>query len=99
MTRAGQYLPGDGPIHRLDPRVKILWAIVLSLLLFRAGLAGGLDGAVRADAGHAAARLALLDPDHGPPQPLQHLAHEPHQGHLDLGRHHSHRAHSRTTGS
>lgn len=42
MTRAGQYLPGDGPIHRLDPRVKILWTIVLSLLLFRAGLAGGL---------------------------------------------------------
>jgi len=42
MIPAGQSLSGDGPIHRLDPRVKILWAVAFSILVFQAGPAGGL---------------------------------------------------------
>lgn len=36
MIRLGQYLPGDTIIHRLDPRVKILSVVALSLLIFQA---------------------------------------------------------------
>ena len=28
----GQYLPGDSSIHRLDPRVKLLLVLILSLI-------------------------------------------------------------------
>jgi energy-coupling factor transporter transmembrane protein EcfT len=35
MYNLGQYLSGDTIIHRLDPRVKILSVIALSLLIFR----------------------------------------------------------------
>ena len=36
MIRLGQYLPGDTVIHRLDPRVKILSVIALSMIIFAA---------------------------------------------------------------
>jgi energy-coupling factor transporter transmembrane protein EcfT len=36
MIRLGQYLPGDTVIHRLDPRVKILSVVALSILIFAA---------------------------------------------------------------
>jgi len=36
MIRLGQYLPGDTIVHRLDPRVKILSVVALSLLIFAA---------------------------------------------------------------
>ena len=36
MIRLGQYLPGDTVVHRLDPRVKILSVIALSILIFAA---------------------------------------------------------------
>ena len=36
MIRLGQYLPGDTIIHRLDPRVKILSVVALSVLIFAA---------------------------------------------------------------
>ena len=33
----GQYYPADSPIHKLDPRVKLMWTFVyiISLFLFR----------------------------------------------------------------
>ena len=36
MIPLGQYLPLDTPLHRLDPRVKILSVVALSLLIFGA---------------------------------------------------------------
>lgn len=30
----GQYFPGSSPIHKLDPRVKILWTIYYCVILF-----------------------------------------------------------------
>jgi energy-coupling factor transporter transmembrane protein EcfT len=36
MIYLGQYLPGDTVIHRLDPRVKILSVVALSILIFGA---------------------------------------------------------------
>jgi energy-coupling factor transporter transmembrane protein EcfT len=36
MIRLGQYLPGDTIIHRLDPRVKIVSVVALSLIIFGA---------------------------------------------------------------
>ena len=36
MIRLGQYVPDDTIIHRLDPRVKILSVVALSLLIFAA---------------------------------------------------------------
>ena len=30
----GQYFPGNSPIHRLDPRTKILLTLVYIVLLF-----------------------------------------------------------------
>lgn len=36
MIRLGQYLPGDTIVHRLDPRVKILSVVALSILIFAA---------------------------------------------------------------
>ncbi len=36
MIHLGQYVPGDTIIHRLDPRVKILSVVALSLLIFAA---------------------------------------------------------------
>jgi energy-coupling factor transporter transmembrane protein EcfT len=38
----GQYVPGDSPVHRLDPRVKILSALLLSIVILDAGSAAGL---------------------------------------------------------
>lgn len=37
MVVLGQYLPLDTPLHRLDPRVKIMAVLLLSLVIFRAG--------------------------------------------------------------
>ena len=34
--RMGQYLPLDSPIHRLDPRTKLLVTILLGLACFKA---------------------------------------------------------------
>jgi energy-coupling factor transporter transmembrane protein EcfT len=36
--RFGLFVPGDSPLHRLDPRVKILSVVVLGVLTFRAGV-------------------------------------------------------------
>jgi energy-coupling factor transporter transmembrane protein EcfT len=36
MIRLGQYLPGDTVVHRLDPRMKILSVVALSILIFAA---------------------------------------------------------------
>ena len=36
MIHLGQYLPGDTVVHRLDPRVKILSVVALSILIFAA---------------------------------------------------------------
>jgi len=38
----GQYLPGESPVHRLNPRVKILVLIALLVLLFSIRTYGGL---------------------------------------------------------
>jgi energy-coupling factor transporter transmembrane protein EcfT len=36
MIRLGQYLPADTAVHRLDPRVKILSVVALSMMIFAA---------------------------------------------------------------
>lgn len=36
MIHIGQYIAGDSIIHRLDPRIKMISAIILSILIFRA---------------------------------------------------------------
>ncbi len=33
----GQYFPGNSPIHRLDPRTKLIWLVVYIVALFTAG--------------------------------------------------------------
>jgi energy-coupling factor transporter transmembrane protein EcfT len=35
MSITGQYIPGDSVIHRLDPRVKIISTVLLSILILR----------------------------------------------------------------
>ncbi|MEN6390837.1 MAG: energy-coupling factor transporter transmembrane protein EcfT [Syntrophomonas sp.] len=40
MYELGQYLHLDSPVHRSDPRVKVLVVLVLSFLLLRSGPAG-----------------------------------------------------------
>ncbi|MGI5879560.1 MAG: energy-coupling factor transporter transmembrane component T family protein [Syntrophomonadaceae bacterium] len=40
--RMGQYLPLDSPIHRLDPRTKLLVTIILGLACFKAPYPWGL---------------------------------------------------------
>ena len=30
----GQYLPGDSPIHKLDPRAKIVISLLLMISIF-----------------------------------------------------------------
>lgn len=37
MVNLGFYIPENSPIHRLDPRVKILSVLVLSVVIFRSG--------------------------------------------------------------
>ncbi len=41
MYNLGQYIHGDAITYRLDPRVKIISVIMLSLLIFRANLLSG----------------------------------------------------------
>ncbi|MCF8012258.1 MAG: energy-coupling factor transporter transmembrane protein EcfT [Clostridiales bacterium] len=38
MYNIGQYIPGNSPVHRLDPRVKIILLVILSIFIFRADL-------------------------------------------------------------
>lgn len=38
----GQYVPGDSPVHRLDPRVKIVAVLLSSIVILNAGLAESL---------------------------------------------------------
>jgi len=38
MYKMGHYIPGDSPVHRLDPRVKIGSVIVLSIMVLKGGL-------------------------------------------------------------
>ena len=33
MIHLGQYIPGESPVHRLDPRVRIISTVVMSLLI------------------------------------------------------------------
>ncbi len=33
----GQFIPGDSPVHRLDPRVKIITVLLLSIVILNAG--------------------------------------------------------------
>ena len=33
----GQFLPGDSPVHRLDPRTKILLMVAYIVLVFLVG--------------------------------------------------------------
>lgn len=42
MYHLGQYDPGRSFIHRLDPRIKIIFTIVLSVLILQAGMRAGL---------------------------------------------------------
>jgi biotin transport system permease protein len=42
MYNLGQYIHGEAITYKLDPRIKILSAIVLSVLIFRANLSGGI---------------------------------------------------------
>ena len=37
----GQYFPGDTPVHRLDPRTKLILTIVYIIVLFMANTLGG----------------------------------------------------------
>ncbi len=54
MFNLGQYLPGDSPIHRLDPRIKILSVVTLSIVILRAdGYDAGLISLFLAAAGFA----------------------------------------------
>lgn len=66
MIHLGQYQPGDTVIHRLDPRVKILSVIALSMIIFAATAAeifcvsvflAAVLHAVRMKAVHAAGAL------------------------------------------
>jgi len=42
----GEYIPGDSPVHRLDPRVKIGSTLTLSVLILQGGaLSGGVISA------------------------------------------------------
>jgi energy-coupling factor transport system permease protein len=40
MINLGQYLQGETVVHRLDPRVKIVAVVLMSLLIFTAPAAG-----------------------------------------------------------
>jgi len=57
MIRLGQYLPGDTVVHRLDPRVKILSVVALSVLIFASTWTGILLISVLLAAVVAAARV------------------------------------------
>jgi energy-coupling factor transport system permease protein len=35
MNRTGQYIHGDSVMHRLDPRIKIVWTVLLSVFILR----------------------------------------------------------------
>ena len=52
----GQYFPGRSPVHRLDPRVKIMLALGYIVILFVAQNAWGLGlGVVATKGGQLAA--------------------------------------------
>ena len=62
MYKLGNYVPGDSPVHGLDPRVKILSVVALSLALVAAGPGGALlvTGLLTALIPLSAAKPALL---------------------------------------
>ncbi len=37
MYHLGRYLPGSSPVHRMDPRIKILSVLALSIVILKAG--------------------------------------------------------------
>ncbi|MGE5483009.1 MAG: energy-coupling factor transporter transmembrane component T family protein [Bacteroidota bacterium] len=54
----GQYLPGESPVHRLDPRTKIIWTLLWMTALFGvASFAGYLSFAVFLGVALALARI------------------------------------------
>jgi energy-coupling factor transport system permease protein len=56
----GQYFPGDSPVHRLDPRMKIIMAMLYIVALFiPKNLAGLLAGAALGMAGYLMAGIPL----------------------------------------
>ncbi len=57
MIRLGQYLPGDTVVHHLDPRVKILSVVALSIVIFGATAAEILLISAFLSAVFAAARM------------------------------------------
>ena len=47
----GQYYPADSPLHRLDPRVKLIGTLAFIILAFVAQTFIGAFGCVHADHG------------------------------------------------
>jgi len=58
MYKLGQYVYVDSPVHRLDPRVKLIAVIALSLIIFQVNAVGLLVVSVMALAISLLARLA-----------------------------------------
>lgn len=54
----GQYLPVDSPVHRLDPRTKILSMLFIMLAVFMSGFAGLAVAALPVAAGIILAKLS-----------------------------------------
>ncbi|HQM91140.1 MAG TPA: hypothetical protein PLK84_04360, partial [Syntrophales bacterium] len=54
----GQYVPGDSPVHRLDPRVKIVAALLLSIVILNTGAVESLAVTAFLMAGTALAGLS-----------------------------------------
>lgn len=40
MNNLGQYVPRKSPVHRRDPRVKIIAVIILSIIVLRINISG-----------------------------------------------------------
>lgn len=61
MKITGQYIPGDSVIHRLDPRVKIMATILLSIYILRGTVVGWTEMTVFLMTMFAVAGLPLRD--------------------------------------
>lgn len=56
----GQYFPGDSPVHRLDPRMKIILTLVFVVIIFVPdNPVGLLVGGLFAAAGYLIARIPI----------------------------------------
>lgn len=42
MVQLGQYIPGESVVHRMDPRVKIIFIILLNIVILKGGTAAWL---------------------------------------------------------